>query len=56
MKMGAVCQIVGHKLQETFLISKSGDSYELDYGKVCGRCGEVNPPIPELKRLISSIL
>jgi len=41
--MVSSCKILGHKSQNTLLIEKSDDFYEVDWTTFCARCGKLNP-------------
>ncbi|MEM3506216.1 MAG: hypothetical protein QW589_04355 [Candidatus Bathyarchaeia archaeon] len=52
--MQIVCEIFGHKLKNSIDIIDDGKGfYEIEYVKVCKRCGEVNPKTPSLYKYIS---
>jgi hypothetical protein len=40
--MSMVCRIVGHKFQDTVVIRKDGDFYEIDDARYCRQCGVVH--------------
>jgi hypothetical protein len=57
IKMGVLCNIVGHKLKDSIELNKDVNGfYELDFIKVCLRCGEINPETPKIYKYISSLL
>jgi|YelNatPaOPRAMG01_1025707.scaffolds.fasta_scaffold08478_1 hypothetical protein len=56
-KMGILCNIVGHKLKDSIELTKTNNGfYELEFIKVCLRCGEVNPEVPKIYKYISALL
>jgi hypothetical protein len=55
--MGILCNVLGHKLKDSIeLIKETNGFYELDFVKVCVRCGEVNPETPKIYKYISTLL
>jgi len=57
INMGILCNVVGHKLKESIELNKGANGfYELEFIKVCVRCGEKNPETPRIYRYISALL
>ncbi|MBS7655250.1 hypothetical protein KEJ50_01940 [Candidatus Bathyarchaeota archaeon] len=55
--MGILCNITGHKLKDSIELNKGVNGfYELEFIKVCLRCGEVNPETPRIYKYISTLL
>ncbi|MEM2896955.1 MAG: hypothetical protein QW265_01355 [Candidatus Bathyarchaeia archaeon] len=51
--MQFVCGILGHKLRNSIEIFDDRKGfYEIEYVKVCERCGEINPRTIDLYRYI----
>jgi hypothetical protein len=40
--MSMVCRIVGHKFQNTVVITQDGDFYEIEDARYCRQCGIVH--------------
>ena len=39
--MNLLCKIIGHRFQSTIVIDQIGDFYDIQDGKYCKLCGEV---------------
>jgi rRNA maturation endonuclease Nob1 len=52
--MRLICEVLGHKLMNSINIMDDGKGfYEVEYVKVCERCGEINPKSPKFYKYIS---
>lgn len=52
--MGLICEIFGHKLKDSIdIIEDRSGFYEIEYVKICERCGEINPKMMNLYKYIS---
>ena len=43
IKMSMVCKLLGHKFQETIVINREGDFYEVEDARYCRQCGSIHP-------------
>jgi len=41
--MNLLCKIIGHRFQSTVVIDEVEDFYDIQDGKYCRLCGEVEP-------------
>jgi hypothetical protein len=48
IKMSMVCQLLGHRFQDTYVIQPDGDFYKVEDAKYCRFCGLVHAPSIEL--------
>ena len=42
IKVSMVCKLIGHKFQDTVVIRRDGDFYEVNDARYCRQCGTVH--------------